>query len=102
MRTLTTRKDGAIGIIEFSNPPYNFMTSEMVRELDRVTGEWEGDSEVRAVILTSAVPGVFIAHYEIADILKMFVPLQRTPAFLRGVNTAVCLLLGRLLRGLAR
>ncbi len=99
---LKVQREGDVGVISFHNPPYNFMTAGMVRELDRVTRVWAGDPSIRAIVVTSAVEHVFVTHYEIRDILAMFRPLQLTPRFLRGLNTQGCLLLGRLLRTLDR
>ena len=102
MKFIRTRIEERIGIIEFYNPPHNFMTAEMVRELDDLTRRWARDPEIRAVILTSGIEGLFISHYEIRDILEMFVPLQKTPAAARPLNTLVCQLTGGLLRLLDR
>ncbi|NPA25672.1 MAG: enoyl-CoA hydratase/isomerase family protein [Deltaproteobacteria bacterium] len=98
MQFIRTRIEERIGIIEFYNPPYNFMTAEMVRELDDLTRNWAKNPEIRAIILTSGIEGLFISHYEIKDILEMFKPLQETPARLRGLNTLACRLTGSLLR----
>ena len=100
MSTIKTEITDNIGIIKFNNPPHNFMTAEMVRDLDRITRAWENDHSIRAIILTSDVPGVFISHYEIKDILTMFEPLQKTPRLLQGLNTFTCLATGWLIRGL--
>ncbi|MBW1646081.1 MAG: enoyl-CoA hydratase/isomerase family protein [Deltaproteobacteria bacterium] len=102
MEFIRSRVEERVGIIEFYNPPANFMTAAMVRELDDLTRRWAKDPEVRAVILTSGIEGLFISHYEIKDILEMFVPLQRVPAGLRRLNTLTCRLSGGLLRLLDR
>ncbi len=102
MKFIRTRIEEQIGIIKFYNPPNNFMTAEMVRELDDLTRRWAGDPEIRAIILTSGIEGLFISHYEIRDILEMFVPLQKTPAVARPLNTLACRLTGGLLRLLNR
>ncbi len=98
MKFLRSRIEEQIGIIEFYNPPHNFMTAGMVRELDELTRSWAADPAIRAVILTSGIEGLFISHYEIKDILEMFKPLQETPARLRGLNTLACRITGSLLR----
>jgi enoyl-CoA hydratase/carnithine racemase len=98
MKFLRSRVEEQIGIIEFYNPPHNFMTAGMVRELDELTRDWAADPAIRALILTSGIEGLFITHYEIKDILEMFKSLQETPVALRGVNTLACRLTGGLLR----
>lgn len=102
MGQLRVRKVNHIGIIEFYNPPYNFMTSEIVRELDTLTRDWEKDPGIRAIIITGGVDDVFITHYDVVDILKMFRPLQITPVFLRGISNWSSRMLGKMIRGLDR
>jgi enoyl-CoA hydratase len=102
MSQLKAKKVGNIGVIEFYNPPYNFMTSEIVREFDKLTRDWEKDTSVRAIIITGGLDDVFITHYDVADILKMFRPLQITPAFLRGISNFSSRMLGKLIRALNR
>jgi len=87
-----------IGIIRFFNPPYNFMTSEMVREFDQLTRAWEKDPHIRVIIITGGLDDVFITHYDVADIQKMFRPLQRIPSFLQPVSNFSSRLLGMLIR----
>lgn len=51
------------------NPPRNFMTSQMVAELDNLVTSLEGDRNVGAVILTGAHDEAFITHFDVAEIL---------------------------------
>ncbi len=102
MSQIRTHIAERVGIIEFHNPPHNFMTSEMVREFDQVTREWENDPHIRAIVITGGVEGVFITHYDVGDILKMFQPLQAFPAFLEPAVNLSSRLLGRLVRLLDR
>ncbi len=37
MQTLATERDGRVLTVLIDHPPHNFMTAEMVRELDRLT-----------------------------------------------------------------
>jgi len=102
MQQIRTRIIDQIGIIEFYNPPHNFMTSTMVREFDQLTRNWAKDPEIRAIVITGGLENTFITHYDIGDILKMFRPLQMFPAFLQPVTNFSSRLLGRLIRGLDR
>ncbi len=59
---------GRVMIVRLNNPPRNFMTTAMVRELDRLTRELEKDRSIGAVVITGAPPGVFITHFDVAEI----------------------------------
>jgi enoyl-CoA hydratase len=64
MNQVRHRIEDKVGIIEFDNPPHQFMTVQMLRELDALTERWEGDDGVRAIVLTGARPGTFITHFD--------------------------------------
>jgi enoyl-CoA hydratase len=102
MGTFTTEKIGPVAILRFDNPPHNYMTSKMVRELDVVTREWELDPNIRVIVLTSAVEGSFLTHYDIKDILEAFKSFQKTPKAFLGLSIKVALFTGRCLRFLER
>lgn len=54
-----------------SNPPRNMMTSETAAELDAAVAEALADPVVRVLILTGGEAGVFIRHYDVAEIAGM-------------------------------
>jgi enoyl-CoA hydratase/carnithine racemase len=60
------------------------MTAAMAGELFALVGQLAVDAETKVVIFESANPDFFIAHFEIADILKVIegdpsVPVSKTP-----------------------
>ena len=61
-------RKGRVMIVRLDNPPRNFMTTAMVRELDRLTRELEKDRSIGAVVITGAPDGVFITHFDVAEI----------------------------------
>ena len=69
MTTLQIDQAGRVLTVRMSNPPRNFMTARMVAELAEVVGRVEDDRDVGAVVLTGAVEGAFITHYDVAEIL---------------------------------
>ena len=89
---------GSIGIIILINPPHNFMTSKMVRELDRVTREWSSNPSIRSIIITGGVEGIFITHYSIEEIFNGFKVFRNTPSIFRNVSIIFSLVLARFLR----
>jgi enoyl-CoA hydratase len=68
--TLKREKRGRVLIVTLDNPPRNFMTTAMVRELDALTRALEGDASVGAVVLTGALDDVFITHFDVAEIVQ--------------------------------
>ena len=83
MKHLKTRREGNVGIIELINPPYNFMTKLMVKELDELTKYWEKDSNIRAIIITGGIKGYFITHYSVNELVDTFAPLNKIPRNLK-------------------
>lgn len=91
------RLDGAVGVIELYNPPHQFMTTRMVRELDTLTEAWASDPAVRAIVITGATPGLFITHFSV-DELEKSSPMSPDA----HVPRSALLALGALLRGMER
>src|SRR5262245_38566452 len=67
--TLTSERDGRVLVVRVDNPPLNFMNRGMIAELDRLTRDLEGDDSVGAVVITGASAGLYITHYDVAEIL---------------------------------
>lgn len=61
------RKSAAYWVVTFANPPFNIIGPAEVLELQAVVDQLEADPQVQVVVFDSAVPGYFIAHY---DLLK--------------------------------
>jgi enoyl-CoA hydratase/carnithine racemase len=68
-RQLTAAQDAAVLTVTIDNPPFNFLTASIVAELEAVLIRAERDPSVRAVVLAGGVPGVFIGHYDVDEIL---------------------------------
>ena len=62
-------KDGPVIIWKFSNPPRNLATIETMEELRPLVEEFDKDPELRVGIVTSAVPGMFIQHFDVSLIV---------------------------------
>jgi enoyl-CoA hydratase len=69
MDTLTVEQDDRVLTVRFSDPPYNYMTARMQKDLDAVTAAVDADASVGAVVLTGGVPKRYITHFDIAEIL---------------------------------
>lgn len=59
-----------VAVVAIDNPPINLMTSVLFRSLAKCSAQLATDDDVRVVVLRSAVPGFFIAHFDVEAILQ--------------------------------
>jgi enoyl-CoA hydratase len=71
MSKIRIEQQGTIAIVRFDNPPHGYLDAGMVDELDRATAALAEDTAVRAVVLTGALPDVFIRHYDVSELAAM-------------------------------
>src|SRR4051812_33225730 len=64
-----TQRDGRVLTVRLHNPPRNFMTGAMVGELESLVRGLEGGDSIGAVVVTGGMDGVFITHFDVAEIL---------------------------------
>jgi len=69
MATFETERRGRVVVVRIDNPPHNFMTGQMVRELGQLFGSLEGDRSVGAVVITGKPEDLYITHYDVGEIL---------------------------------
>src|SRR3954469_763280 len=69
MPMLDVERRGRVVVVSVDNPPHNFMTAEMVRELERLIRSLRGDRSVGAVVITGKPAGLYITHYDVGEIL---------------------------------
>lgn len=67
--TLAFEQQGRVLIARLTDPPFNYMTARMQRDLDALSRAVDEDRSVGAVVLTGGVEGRFITHFDIGDIL---------------------------------
>src|SRR5438067_5224029 len=58
--------DGGIATVTIDNPPINLFDLGQYLEMRQVANELHDDDGVRVVVLRSAVPGFFIAHFDVS------------------------------------
>ena len=61
---------GGIATVTINNPPINIITPQLYQELVDLVAELKGDDGLTVVVFKSADPDFFIAHYDVANILK--------------------------------
>ncbi|MDT5182894.1 MAG: hypothetical protein QOI29_1052 [Mycobacterium sp.] len=90
--TLTVEQDDRVLTVRFCDPPHNYMTARMQKDLDTLTAAVDADVSVGAVVLTGGVPKRYITHFDIAEILaaaqRVGRPISGHALFnlMRGVN----------------
>ena len=88
---IDTRREGASLVATLNNPPKNFLNAPMVAELTSLVGELADDTEVRALVLTGGVEGIFITHYDVGELSTLAGRIKDTsasgpPDELHGMN----------------
>lgn len=66
---LTVTVTDGVAVVLIDNPPINLMTSTLFRSLAKVSVQLSEDDAVRVVVLRSANPEFFIAHFDVEAIL---------------------------------
>ena len=69
MSTISVDRDARVLTVTINNPPHNFLTTAMMAELREALTSVEHDPTIGAVVLTSALDGVFITHADVSEIL---------------------------------
>jgi enoyl-CoA hydratase/carnithine racemase len=69
-QTLNLRRDGRVLYVDFDNGELNLMTIEMVGELFDLAGGLVFDPETDVVVIGSANPEFFIAHFDLLDMFR--------------------------------
>jgi enoyl-CoA hydratase len=69
LATLRCEQDGRVLTVRVVAPPFNYMTGPMQDDLVRLVASVDSDDSVGAVVLTGGVPGRYITHFDIADLL---------------------------------
>lgn len=70
MKQIETSLNGRILTARLNNPPHNFLTTQMVKELVGLVDMAEADSHIRVAVLTGAVPDIFISHFDVGEIAE--------------------------------
>lgn len=63
--------DARVAVIIIDNPPINIITWELFTELSELSLKLAADTEVSVVIMRSADPDFFLAHFDVAALLEL-------------------------------
>lgn len=80
-RLLEVDRDGRLATVTVSNPPINLITLELFAELAALSQELENDPDLAVVVLKSADPDFFLAHFDVEAIIGFPTdgPAERSP-----------------------
>lgn len=106
-RTFTREDRDGVAVVSFCHPPINLVDRAMVIDLLHLADELERDSDTRVVLLRSANPDFFLAHYDLGS--QLDAPPMKLPAGMASPLSALFSRFSRLpqvtigeLRGRAR
>jgi len=66
-----------IATVTFNNPPRGYMNHAQVQAVDVIIDRLLADADVRVVVFTGGVPGVFVRHYDVSEILTSLEIIKR-------------------------
>lgn len=66
---IRVRREEAVAIVEFCNPPMNFISHVMLQEFHHELSRLRRDPAVRVVVLTGGMKDSFLTHYDVAELL---------------------------------
>ncbi|MEM7285616.1 MAG: enoyl-CoA hydratase/isomerase family protein [Actinomycetota bacterium] len=68
--TVTVTTEGRVATLTMDNPPVNVITRELLIDLLKATEELAADDSTTVLVLASANPEFFIAHFDVAALLS--------------------------------
>ena len=69
-QTVYAQQSGRVLTVRLDNPPQNFMNTRMLGELEQLVKDLESDRSVGAIVITGALEGVFITHFDVNEIRR--------------------------------
>ena len=66
---ISLQRHRGVATVTFANPPRGYLNAAQTEELGAIVAELAADDAVRVVIFTGGVPGVFIRHYDVGEIV---------------------------------
>jgi enoyl-CoA hydratase/carnithine racemase len=88
LKTLSISAEGGVATIRIDHPPINLITFEMVRELGAAVEAVQADEDIRVLILESANPDFFLAHFDIGG-LEVVKAITEKPAEPTAFNALI-------------
>ena len=83
---IQVRREGAVEILAFANPPMNFISNLMLKDFHAELLRVKRDPAVRALVLTGGLKDSFITHYDVAELLAFSQAGDRTRGSYRAAR----------------
>ncbi len=71
MALVSVERKGGAAVITYANPPLGTMTATGSAEMLAAVTAASEDPEVRAIVLTGGLPGIFIRHYDVGELSQL-------------------------------
>jgi len=68
MTFVSVERRGGAAVVTYANPPYGTMTGAGAQEMLEKMRPLAEDAEVRSIVITGGVPGIFIRHYDVGEL----------------------------------
>ena len=68
MSFVSIERRGGAAVVTYANPPYGTMTAVGAQEMLEKMRPLAEDDQVRSIIITGGVPGIFIRHYDVDEL----------------------------------
>jgi enoyl-CoA hydratase/carnithine racemase len=79
MGLVTSERRGAAAVLTYANPPLGAMTAAGADELFQAVRAAVDDAEVRCIVLTGGLPGIFVRHYDVGELTVLGERLAQAP-----------------------
>jgi len=80
MGLVISERRGPAAVITYANPPLGTMTAAGAEEMFQAVQAAAQDAEVRCIVLTGGVPGIFVRHYDVGELTVLGERLAQAPA----------------------
>jgi enoyl-CoA hydratase/carnithine racemase len=80
MGLVTSERRGAAAVVTYANPPLGTMTAAGAEEMFQAVQAAARDAQVRCIVLTGGVPGIFVRHYDVGELTVLGERLAQAPA----------------------
>jgi enoyl-CoA hydratase/carnithine racemase len=80
MGLVSSERVGAAAVFAYANPPLGTMTAAGAEELLQAVHGAVDDPNVRSIVLTGGLPGIFIRHYDVGELTVLGERLAQAPA----------------------
>jgi len=80
MGLVTSERRDAAAVITYANPPLGTMTAAGAEEMFQAVQAAVENDEIRCLVLTGGVPGIFVRHYDVGELTVLGERLAQAPA----------------------